>query len=190
MTVVGDWTSLLTTVGTLTTRNLREVFKPGSLSAATGNQVRITITELAGCDGIYTMGGFYFGKAGVTQPDFAGDQVRITFSGANTYNTAVGGGSHVSDWITLAQGFDNTAAYVASMYFGVVTGSCGRASANSGMTNMARWLDAAGANADHSGDTTYAGMTNNDEWSASFTKIEIQGAAAAGRAIHLKDSWS
>ena len=104
--------------------NERMVFPASVLGAATGNQIRVSFL-FHGTDGggPYVFGPCYIGQSG-TAPNFTGDQVQVLFSGAGTFNIPVPNPSTVaSDFVTLAQAWDNTKSYTVSWLVGSIPGS-------------------------------------------------------------------
>jgi hypothetical protein len=132
------------------------------------------------------MGKVYFGLASASPPNFAGDQVQLLFAGSGTYTTSIGGGSTTSDWATLAQTFDNTKTYVASIFIG---SSAGYNDTQFGSISNVDLCSDTSTGVDHSGDTTPPALGTSANFDSALQKVEIQsGAATALTASSLTDA--
>ena len=105
--------------------NFRMLFPTDSFTFANsivGTQGKILVTWGNNCPTIANcMLNMYVGQqntlATTSGPSFRGDQVPVTFSGAQTLSSSLGT-TVTSDVFTLAQNWDNTSPYIVSMYFG------------------------------------------------------------------------
>lgn len=96
--------------------NFRQVLLPGSLTSISGRTGRISILFGSDCPVATKTIDMAIGRAGAVLPNFAGDQVPITFNGGTTVPTGPGL-EIVSDVFTLQKPFDATKTYIVSGYF-------------------------------------------------------------------------
>lgn len=97
--------------------NFRIIVGPSAFSAA-GSQKTCQLEFRFGtlCTTVSkAIGSVYFGQAGTSLPNFAGDQVQVKFSGAATVNSSAAG-VVLSDVFTLAQNFDVTKNYICAFF--------------------------------------------------------------------------
>lgn len=147
-TVVYDVTSAL--IGTDdgdtdATINFRQVIPSSNLSSATGNKCKLEIRFGTLCPTESgTITGMYFGQKGATAPNFTGNQVQVTFSGAGTID---GGAAKVmtSDVLTLGENWDNTKDYVFSIHFKTGSTASFSVSTLGAVTGPTTYLDGGGA---------------------------------------------
>lgn len=151
--------------------NFRQVIKHNVLSAATGNQVRITVlfgssegTENPAVDDLW------FGQLNPTTfTAFDGNQVHVTFP------TALNGAasqSYVSDWVTLGQNWDNTQDYLAAFH---ATNGASCHTSFASQANADQWGDSGGSSTS-SQTNPLSFILFNTGAIAFIAKIEIQAA--------------
>ena len=93
--------SLTSDVSTGATFTLVFRIAHAALSAAGQPQCRVTLTPPSA--GSLHLANVFIGTAHATNLyDFTGDQVRVTFGGANDVTLTSGGGNHVSDWVNYS----------------------------------------------------------------------------------------
>src|SRR4029077_8621394 len=164
MTIVFDKTSTLTGTddqGGYSNANFRSFLPAALLASATGNQVRITFRfGTSNADSGSVVDSCFIGQSG-TGANFTGDQVRVTFNtGSNGFSaTGVASQEITSDFVTLAQTFDNTHAYTVAWHL-VTAFNPGNASSAT-VTSAILYYQASAA--DSSGSTTPAGLGTNTD---------------------------
>lgn len=160
----------------------RVVLSPSVLAAASGTQCQLTFlwgtTETSETGAVTTV---YFGQAGASDPNFAGDQVQVKFGGNAGFDGSAAG-VVTSDVFTLAQSFDATKKYVVAFHF-LHTGALHGTGATATVTGCDVWLNAGGATADSSSQTTPPGMSLGGSNSAFFLEKATVTASGGGPAL-------
>lgn len=137
----------------------RQYIAAAAFAAVDGNRIRITFTPSTTGGANTTLSNVFVGHAGVSLPNFNGNQARVTFNDGDSNVTLTGGGSSVvSDEIEFQ--FDHTQALIVSMD---ITG-----------TSSTRNNTAAGANfVDYtkSSDSANVGATTVSGYASTATKV-------------------
>jgi hypothetical protein len=162
--------------GGSTNLNARVYFPASLLSAASGNQIRITALFGSGqAASVAQITSMWVGqRIGGNNYDFTGDQVQMLFGGVGTIDDTTGGGQVVvSDFVNLAQNWDNTKDYVIAFH-----GNSNH-QFNACQATVTGNIQYFQVGADSSSANTFSPLGNNANTAFFIEKIEIQGAAAS-----------
>jgi len=166
--------------------NARQLFTPAALSAASGNQIRLTLlfgtaegSETAAIDAVWV--GQRTTTTIVSPPTssiFTGNQVQVLFGGSGSVNGSAAG-VVVSDWITLGENWDNTKGYMVAWHG--ATGKTSNVSIGT-VSNTAQAFYSGTVGGSTASQTTASPNMDllNATTAALISKIEIQAAAGGG----------
>ncbi len=135
----------------------RQYIAAAAFAVVDGNRIQITFTPSTSGGANTTLSNVFVGHAGVSLPDFDGNQTRVTFNDGDSAVTLSGGGSsEVSDVIEFQ--FDHTKALIVSMDITGTSSTRNNTAAGANFTDYTKSSDSANVGA--TSVTGYASTAN------------------------------